>query len=126
MDSIDMLLGCGKKLTEIPTAEIEVSRLTEMAGESFVVRIRALTAREFDELPKDDFRAHVILKATIDPELADIRIADMLKPASRSARLTPVEVVNALFLPGEVVNLYNAITDLSGFGEKSIKNIRKN
>ena len=94
--------------------------------ESFVVRIRALTAREFDELPKDDFRAHVILKATIDPELADIRIADMLKPASRSARLTPVEVVNALFLPGEVVNLYNAITDLSGFGEESIKNIRKN
>lgn len=126
MDSIDMLLGCGKKLTEIPTAEVEVSRLTEMAGESFVVRIRALTAREFDELPKDDFRAHVILKATIDPELADIRIADMLKPASRSARLTPVEVVNALFLPGEVINLYNAITDLSGFGEESIKNIRKN
>ena len=68
----------------------------------------------------------MILKATIDPELADIRIADMLKPASRSARLTPVEVVNALFLPGEVVNLYNAITDLSGFGEESIKNIRKN
>ena len=100
MNSIDMLLGCGKKLTEIPTAEIEVSRLTEMAGESFVVRIRALTAREFDELPKDDFRAHVILKATIDPELADIRIADMLKPASRSARLTPVEVVNALFFAG--------------------------
>ena len=58
MDSIDMLLGCGKKLTEIPTAEVEVSRLTEMAGESFVVRIRALTAREFDELPKDDFRTH--------------------------------------------------------------------
>lgn len=50
----------------------------------------------------------------------------MLKPASRSARLTPVEVVNALFLPGEVINLYNAITDLSGFGEESIKNIRKN
>lgn len=39
---------------------------------------------------------------------------------------TPIEVVNALFLPGEVVNLYNAITDLSGFGEESIKNIRKN
>ena len=37
-----------------------------------------------------------------------------------------IEVGNALFLPGEVVNLYNAITDLSGFGEESIKNIRKN
>lgn len=126
MNSIDMLLGCGKKLTEIPTAEVEVSRLTEMAGEPFIIRIRALTAREFDELPKDDFKAHVILKAAIDPDLADTRIADMLKPAERSARLTPAEVVNALFLPGEVINLYNAITDLSGFGEESIKNIRKN
>lgn len=126
MNSIDMLLGCGKKLTEIPTEEVEVSRLTEMAGEPFIIRIRALTAREFDELPKDDFKAHVVLKAAIDPDLADTRIADMLKPADRSARLTPVEVVNTLFLPGEVINLYNAITDLSGFGEGSIKNIRKN
>ena len=50
----------------------------------------------------------------------------MLRPEGRNAKLTPAETVNALLLPGEAVNLYNAITDLSGFGEDSIKDIRKN
>lgn len=126
MDIIEMLLGCGDAVTDRPTSEVEISRLSDMIGQPFIVKIHALTAKELDDAPKDDFKAHVILAAVESPDLRDSRLAERLKPKGRSTKLTPAETVAALLLPGEVVGLYNAITDLSGFGEDCVKEIKKN
>lgn len=126
MDLIEKLLGCGKTVLDRPTTEVEITRLSALIGQPFIVKIHALTAKELDEAPKDNFKTHVILAAVESPDLCDSRLAEMLRPQGRNAKLTPAETVNALLLPGEAVNLYNAITDLSGFGEDSIKDLRKN
>jgi hypothetical protein len=127
MDMIEMLLGSGVDLTERPTAEFEVSRLTKKIGQPFMVKAQALTMCEFDDLPKGgNFKEHVILKAVTDPDFKSPELAAKLKPAGRKTALTPVEVIDELFLPGEIVNLYNCITELSGYGDDAVVKIQKN
>ena len=43
MDMLDMLLGAADKITERPTGEFEVSRLSKILGEKFIIKARALT-----------------------------------------------------------------------------------
>lgn len=126
MDLIEMLLGCGSSITERPTKEVEITRLSELIGKPFVVKIHALTVKELDDAPKNEFKVHVILAATDSPDFGDKRLAEFFKPDGRSVKLTPAEVVSMLLLPGEIVSLYNQITDLSGFGEDSIRELSKN
>lgn len=126
MDMIDMLLGSGINVTARPTAEFEVSRLSEEIGQPFMIRARALTAREMDDLPMENLKEHTILEAVIEPEFRDKRLAEKFRPEGRKSPLTPVEVVNALLLPGEVVNLSNGIMELSGFSKNAVEKIRKN
>lgn len=38
---------------------------------------------------------------------------------------TPNEVVSKLLLPGEITKLYNIISDLSGFGDAAIEEVKK-
>lgn len=126
MDMIEMLLGCGNTVIDRPVREVEITRLSGMIGHPFIVKIHALTAKELDDAPKNDFKVHVILSAAEYPDFSDRRLAEFLKPEGRSTKLTPVEVLSTLLLPGEIVNLYNAVTDLSGFGDDSIREISKN
>lgn len=128
MSMIDLLLAADtSKITEIPTEELTVSRLSKIFGQEFKITIQALTVRQFDSLPRgDDFRAHVILEATKDPNFRDPKLCEKFTPPNRKTPLTPVEVINKLFLPGEVVNIYNAITELSGFGDDAVAKIEKN
>lgn len=126
MDMLEMLLGSGADLAERPTGEFEVSRLSKKIGQPFIVKAQALTVREFDDLPKESFKEHVILNAVTDPDFRNKDLAAKLKPAGRKSVLTPIEVIDALLLPGEIVNLYNGITELSGFGEDAVAKIQKN
>lgn len=126
MDMIDMLLGSGLSADARPTAEFEVSRLSEAIGQPFMIRARALTMREMDDLPRDGFKEHAILAAVIEPNFSDKRLAEKFRPEGRKSPLTPVEVINAVLLPGEVVNLHNEISALSGFSVNAIEKIRKN
>jgi hypothetical protein len=128
MSMIDLLLAAdASRLTELPTEELEVSRLSALIGEKFTITIGALTMRQFDTLPRgDDFKVHVVLEAIKEPNFRDPKLAEKLMPAGRKTPLTPVEVVNHLFLPGEIINIYNAITELSGFGEDAVERVEKN
>lgn len=126
MDIIEMLLGCGNTVIDRPVREVEITRISGMIGQPFVLKIHALTAKELDDAPKNDFKVHVIFSATEYPDFSDRRLAEFLKPEGRNTKLTPVEVLSTLLLPGEIVNLYNAVTDLSGFGDDSIREISKN
>ncbi|HWQ59056.1 MAG TPA: hypothetical protein VN540_08540 [Clostridia bacterium] len=121
-----MLLGASADLTECPVGEFEVSRLSKKLGQPFMVKGRALTMREFDDMPKENFKQHVILKAVFEPDFKDADLASKMKPQGRKTPLTPIEVIDELFLPGEIVNLYNCITELSGFGDDAVAKIQKN
>lgn len=127
MGMLDLLLGAGDDLLERPEEEIEVSRLSKKLGSPFIMRIKALTLKELNEVPSGtDRAAHIVLKGVIEPDLTADALCRKYTPKERKTPLTPVEVINKLFLPGEVINVYTAITDLSGFGEDAVEKIEKN
>ena len=69
---------------------------------------------EMDALPKGEkFKTHIILAAVTDPDLKSKQLREKFTPEGQNP-LTPVELVETLLLPGEVVNLHNSIMDLSG------------
>ena len=80
-----------------------------------------------DALPKGEkFKTHIILAAVTDPDLKSKQLREKFTPEGRKNPLTPVELVETLLLPGEAVNLYNSIMDLSGFGDDAVEKIVKN
>lgn len=128
MSMLDMLLAADVGIfTDTPQSELEVSRLSKALGGPFIITVRALSFREFDRLPKgDDFKAHAILTATAEPVFKDQQLAQKLTPKDRKSPLTPVEVVYTLLLPGEVANIFNEISRLSGYDDEAVARIEKN
>lgn len=125
MSIVDMLLGCSDKIMERPESEFEVSRLSKVCGQPVVIRAHALTMKEIDDLPTNKLKQHVIVQACVDPDFSNKELGSKYTPEGRTVPLTPVEVVDRILQPGEIVNLYNGIMDLSGFGESAIKKIKK-
>lgn len=128
MSMIDLLLAADtSKLADAPAAELEVSRLSKIFGQKFIITVKALTIRQFDALPRgDDFKVHVILAAVTDPDFRDKQLAEKFTPKDRKTPLTPVEVISHLLLPGEIMNIYSEITDISGYGAGAVEKIEKN
>lgn len=103
----------------------EVKRLSELLGEPFVVELRPVTVAEIDsaqEMSKGvvDMRAMVVLQAaTVEGK----RLTDksfLEKFGTPSGR----EVVEKLFMPGEIETMFNIVNRLSGYGNviKEVKN----
>ena len=91
MSLIDKLLRMDKsKLMEIPTKEVEFERLTKLLGEPFNVKCKAIDG-------------------VLEPSLKDKRLLAYF------GCVTPKELVKKLFLAGEIAELSNVITELSGY-----------
>ena len=126
MSMMDLLLGAGKQITERQTEIADVSRLSRLLGSRFTVTLHSLTMAEFDALPKEDWGVHVVLEAASDPDFRNEELRKHFTPEGRKTPLTPVELIKTLFLPGEIVNLRNIVSDLSGFGDDAVEKIEKN
>lgn len=134
-NAVDLLMGldAGKAL-KMPEGEYEVKRLTEMVGEPFIVRYRAVPGRKQAEIidqysagdgeatAVQNFDSSLMLLATavFDPDLND----EGLKKKFGAA--TPKDLAEKLFLTGEVNDIVKAVTGLSKAVEadqdKAIKN----
>ena len=123
---MDLLLGAGDKITERQEETVDVSRLSKLLGSRFTVTLHSLSMAEFDSLPKEDWGVHVILLAASDPNFKDETLRRHFTPEGRKTPLSPVELVKTLFLPGEIVNMRNIVSDLSGFGDDAVEKIEKN
>lgn len=115
--TLDMLLNNVDKVKSIPTGSIEIKRLTKQLGEPFRVTFRAATLeelREIEEQASEDVSEVVrwtVYKLVTDPPLNN----QELREAYNVAR--PVEVVDKIFLGGELTTLYSAIKELSGIDD---------
>ena len=124
---MDLLLGAGSALTDREVGEVECSRLSrlfadDLKGEPFLITIHALTTKEIDALPKGaNFKQHVILEATENPDFRSSDLRKKLTPEGRKGIITPIEAIDAIFRPGEIVALYNEVMALCGFDEDNIK-----
>jgi len=135
-NTLAVLLGADRgKLKLMPTRQVEITRLSDVVGEPVIFTIRALTGEEFQEAQEaamsiskrgevEDLDSRMlqimcVLNGVQDPNLRD---KDLLAAYDAA---TPEQLMNgALMLPGELSQLFNAIQELSGFGEGAVSEVK--
>ena len=135
-NTLAVLLGADRgKLKLMPTRQVEITRLSEVIGEPVIFTIRALNGEEFQEAQEsamsiskrgevEDLDSRMlqimcVLNGVQDPNLRD---KDLLAAYEAA---TPEQLMNgALLLPGELSQLFNAIQELSGFGEGAVSEVK--
>ncbi|MBD8500741.1 phage tail assembly chaperone [Paenibacillus arenosi] len=134
--TFDLLLGLGQGKLSRPSKEVELKRLSEIAGEPVIFKCQALTMDEFEEIQEismsvskkgelESFSASqvqlfTLLKGIVEPDLKDARLLEAYGVS------TPKQLLESskLLLPGEITQLYNIISSLSGFGEGSLEELK--
>ena len=133
---LDLLLGSDIGEIKLPTKKMEITRLTELFGKPFVITCRALTPEKYEEV--QDMAIAVQGKdVDLDVTLLQIFVViegvvdDAGKPMLKNKELmtkfkatTPKELLRKLFLSGEIANMYGAISELSGFGDNAVKEVK--
>ena len=126
MSLIDKLLQMDKaKLMEMPTKEVEMPRLTEMLGETFNVKCKAIDGERYADIQRSaiDLNKKGGLRNINLYEMQVLTVIDgVVEPSMKDQRLlayfgcaTPKDLVKKLFLAGEIAELSNVITELSGY-----------
>ena len=142
---LDLLLGSDLGTIKQPYKDVEITRLSEALGAPFVVRCEALTPDTYEDVQENaitikgkdvDLDMNTLqmltviegVKATAVDENGNRVAAGLLLKnkdlLSRFKAPTPKELCRKLFLSGEVANMYNAITKLSGFSETAVKELK--
>lgn len=126
MSLVDKLMAIDTgKFAEEQTAEIPAKRLSAALGESVVIKVKALsgdqymdiTTRLVDKKGNPDFskgydvNALLVVEGIIEPSLKD---KDLQKHFGAA---TPKELAKILFPGGELTDIANKITELSGFAQ---------
>ena len=126
MSLIDKLLQMDNKtLTEMPKREVEVPRLTQVLGEPFKVVCQAIDGERYADIQKAsidlnkkggvrninlfDMQVLTVIDGVVEPSLKDKKLLQHFDC------ITPKELVKKLFLAGEIAELSNVVTELSGY-----------
>ena len=126
MSLIDKLLQMDNKtITEMPKREVEVLRLTQVLGEPFKVVCQAIDGERYADIQKAsidlnkkggvrninlfDMQVLTVIDGVVEPSLKDKKLLQHFDC------VTPKELVKKLFLAGEIAELSNVITELSGY-----------
>jgi len=131
---LDLLLSVEPDKVIKPSKKVELKRLSELTGEAVIFTCEALTAGEFDEIQEratsvdkrgnlknfdvNEIQLMTVLKGVKNPDLKSKDLREKFGVP------TPNEVVSKLLLPGEITKLYNIISDLSGFGDAAIEEVK--
>ena len=126
MSLIDKLLQMDKaKLMEMPTREVEMPRLSDLTGEPFKVTCKAIDGERYADIQRSaidlnkkgglrninlyEMQVLTVIDGVVEPSLKDERLLGYF------GCVTPKELVKKLFLAGEIAELSNVITELSGY-----------
>lgn len=133
---LDLLLGSDVEEIKLPTKQVEVVRLSEVYGAPFIVTCKALSPDKYEEV--QDMAVSVSGKdVDLDVNLLQLFVVlegvvdDAGKPMFKNKDLmakfkaqTPKELIRKLLLSGEITNLYGEISQLSGFGDGAVKEVK--
>lgn len=130
MSTLDLLLKLDQSKLKRPTREVEVKRLSSLAGEKVVFICEALTADEMtgiqemvldikgQDVDVSEMQVLTVLAGVKEPSFKDKNLLDYYNVP------TPKELLQKLLLPGEIASLYNNISDLSGYGEDAVQEVK--
>ena len=88
----------------LPEKQVEVKRLTELAGEPVVFTLRAMTYNETRQLydkPREDQALSAVLYGCKDPDFRDKRLLE-----SEKGIVTPLDAIKARLFAGEIEELH--------------------
>lgn len=106
----------------LPEKQVEVKRLTELAGEPVVFTLRALTYNETRQLydkPREDQALSAVLYGCKDPDFRDKRLLDAEKGI-----VTPLDAIKARLFAGEIDELHIEIQKLSGYLRRTLAEVK--
>lgn len=120
---LDLLVKSNYDPSLLPEKELEVKRLSEIIGEPFVFRIRALQMERLEQIRREadnDFMHRIILESIVEPNFASRAIME------KYGCTRPLEVIAKIFLPGEINGIFAEIQVLSGYGGvETVEEIKK-
>ena len=113
------------KLMEMPTRGVEMPRLSEVLGEQFKVTCKAIDGERYADIQRSaidlnkkgalrninlyEMQVLTLIEGVVEPSMKDERLLGYF------GVVTPKELVKKLFLAGEIAELSNVITELSGY-----------
>ena len=126
MSIIDLLLETDvEKIQAIRKSDYEVQRLSKALGKKFIVTCHALTHEQVGHLGEisktnKEMKLNAVLEAC---KIEGIRFnnKDLM---DKFSVITPLDLINKLFLPGEIYELYEAINTLSGYSKDAVKEVK--
>ena len=105
----------------LPEKEVEILRLSQLASVPVKFTVRALTYKQVREIQErtDDRSAYAVLYGCVNPSWKDPKLLDKDK-----GLVTPIDVIKAKLLPGEIEDLYVEIQLLSGYLRRTISDVK--
>lgn len=127
MNLVDILLNADTNavLAE-KTEEYEVERLSKILGEKFVLTLKAIPAKRYSEIQttainmngkRKNVDLYKMQMLTLNEGIKEPNLAEpnLLK---KFGATTPFDMYEKLFLAGEITNITNKISALSGYSEE--------
>lgn len=126
MNIIDLLLETDiEKLENANSQKCEIKRLSNALGQPFIVTCKPLTYEQIvhvGEISKtnSDMKLNIVLEScrVEDKRFNNKELMDKFKV------VRPLDLLDKLFLPGEILKLYDVVNQISGYGRDSVKEIK--
>lgn len=114
-----------EKISKRETKKIEVKRLSELFGEPFVVECRPLNSEQLEhigEISKTnaETRKNTVLEAC----RVEGKKFSCKELREKFGVVTGGDVLNQLFLLGEVSALYQTVSEMSGYGKNVVEEVK--
>lgn len=105
---------------ERPQKKYEIKRLSRALGRPAVFTLRGLPYGRVHELQRlsEDLECHIVLEGCVEPSFRDPGLMAKYQAA------TPLDVLQAMLLPGEIADLSRAVERLTGFRGSTIREIK--
>lgn len=127
MNLVDILLNADTNaVLAKKTEEYEVERLSKILGEKFVLTLKAIPAKRYSEIQttainmngkRKNVDLYKMQMLTLNEGIKEPNLAEpnLLK---KFGATTPFDMYEKLFLAGEITNITNKISALSGYSEE--------
>ena len=107
---------------ELPEKRVEVKRLSRLAGEPVVFRLKALTydqTRRVQDKPRGEQAVEMVLLGCTEPNW---RAPGLLDPAKNIA--TPIDAIKAKLTAGEIDELAVEVQMLGGYIVRALEDVK--
>jgi hypothetical protein len=130
LNTINILLKADADKLKKPTKTIEVNRLSKQLGGKIEFKLEAINANKYAEIQENSVDVDKSGNVKVDMQkMQTFTILDgVTEPSLKSKELmehfevlTPIDLINKLFLPGEITTLFNEINKLNGFSDDDEK-----